>query len=53
MLPHQPTLLVTTRDLAPTISQPKLCDLLKESHFMRQRNILVMATLPLLGLSLP
>src|SRR5437868_11620671 len=32
--------------------QPKLCDVPKESHFMRQRNILVMATLPLLGLSL-
>src|SRR2546423_12920178 len=32
--------------------QPKLCDVPKESHFMRQRNVLVMATLPLLGLSL-
>src|SRR5947209_17145476 len=32
--------------------QPKLCDVPKESHFMRQRNVLVLATLPLLGLSL-
>src|SRR5438045_9742783 len=32
--------------------QPKLCDVPRRSHFMRQRNVLVMATLPLLGLSL-
>src|SRR5436309_15309112 len=52
MMPHPPPLFVRTRDLEPIRSQPKLCDVPKESHFMRQRNVLVMATLPLLGLSL-
>src|SRR5437763_6139322 len=52
MRPHPPPLFVRTRDLEPIRLQPKLCDVPKESHFMRQRNVLVMATLPLLGLSL-
>src|SRR2546423_13876509 len=52
MMPHPSTLFVRTRDLEPIRLQPKLCDVPKESHFMRQRNVLVLATLPLLGLSL-
>ena len=52
MMPYPTTLFVTTRDLEPIRLQPQLCDVPKESHFMRQRNILVMAMLPVLGVSL-
>ena len=39
IMPHPTTLFVTTRDLEPIRLQPKLCDVPKESHFMRKRNV--------------